>query len=143
MLIRKLREKDLPQLAKLYAQFWNEESDVSKMKESLDLIEKERNHIILVAEEDGTLLGSVMGVVCRELYGDCKPFMVIENMIVNKTSRGKGIGTKLIAELEALAKKRECTQMILVTEKNRADACGFYESYGFQTDTTGYKKKCK
>ena len=143
MLIRKLREKDLSQLAKLYAQFWNEESDVSKMKESLDLIEKEGNHIILVAEEDGSLLGSVMGVVCRELYGACKPFLAIENMIVNKTSRGKGIGTKLIAELEALAKERECTQMILVTEKNRTDACGYYESYGFQTDTTGYKKKCK
>lgn len=141
MLIRKLEKKDLPQLAKLYQQFWNDESDVSKMEEQFDVIQMENNHIILVSEIGNQVVGSVMGVVCRELYGDCRPFLVVENMIVDKEYRKQSIGSKLLAQLEILAKERDCTQMILVTEKDRLDACSFYEKCGFSKNTTGYKKK--
>ena len=82
-----------------------------------------------------------MGIVCKELYGDCNPFLVVENMIVDKSSRHKGIGTLLLHELERLAKERYCTQMILVTENDRIDACNFYEKYGFSKNNKGYKKK--
>jgi len=141
LFIRDLQKEDLPQLAGLYAQFWNEQSDVSKMSVAFDNIVAANTHILLCAEENGRLLGSVMGVICAELYGDCRPFLVIENMIIDKTERRKGIGRLLLETLETRAKVRNCTQMILVTEKNRTDACAFYESFGFQRDTTGYKKK--
>lgn len=82
-----------------------------------------------------------MGIVCRELYGDCRPFLVVENMIINKQHQRKGIGHLLLLELEKYAKIQNCTQMILVTEKDRLDACGFYEKYGFSKNNKGYKKK--
>lgn len=82
-----------------------------------------------------------MGVICRELYGACRPFLVVENFIVDKNHLRKGIGTLLMNELEQKARERNCTQMLLVTEKDRTDACGFYTSYGFQTNNAGYKKK--
>lgn len=141
MLIRFLEKKDLPQLAKLYQQFWNDESNVSKMEKQFDVIQKENHHIILVCEVESKVIGSVMGVVCKELYGECKPFLVVENMIVDEDYRKKGIGHKLLSQLEVLAKERDCTQMILVTEKDRLDACSFYEKCGFSKNTTGYKKK--
>ncbi len=106
-----------------------------------DILEREDNHIFLVAEKDGMLVGSVMGVICKELYGDCKPFLVVENMIVDKHVRKNGIGGQLLFELESIAKKRHCSQMILVTEADRQDACNFYEKHGFQTHNRGYKKK--
>ena len=141
MLIRELTKEDLPALAGLYRQFWNESSDLDKMATAFQKIQLERNHILLCAEEGNVLLGSVMGVVCAELYGDCRPFLVIENMIVNRSARRKGVGRALLSTLEQQARLRDCTQMILVTEKDRLDACAFYESYGFQINTTGYKKK--
>ena len=141
MKIRDIIETDLEELSKLYYQFWGEESDVEKMKNQLQLIKNENNHIILVCENKGIIVGSVMGIVCRELYGDCSPFLVIENMIVDKQHRKQGIGTMLLEALERNARARNCTQMILVTEINRIDACIFYESLGFSKDTTGYKKK--
>jgi len=79
--------------------------------------------------------------VCDELYGDCLPFLVIENMIVDRGARRMGVGKALLNELEKRARERQCSQMILVTERNRTDACGFYESYGFSKDHKGYKKK--
>ena len=141
MIIRELNSIDLPKLADLYEQFWGDKSDVPKMELQLEFIKREKMHIILVCEEQGQVVGSVMGIVCRELYGDCRPFMVVENMIVDKTYRRSGIGQALLQELERMAKERNCTQMILVTEKDREDACGFYEAYGFSKNTTGYKKK--
>lgn len=141
MKIRKLEKRDMKRLAGLYEQFWHETSDVSKMEAQFDVLERENSHIILGAEEEGGLIGSVMGVICKELYGDCRPFLVIENMIVDGAGRRKGVGRALLSEMEKQAKERYCTQMILVTEIERDDACGFYEAFGFQKNNKGYKKK--
>lgn len=141
MTIRNIAETDLEALARLYQEFWNEPSDLAAMRRQFFLLSKRDTHIVLVAEVDGTLAGSVMGIVCEELYGNCQPFLVIENMIVASAFRRQGVGHALLAGLEQRAKNRGCTQMILVTEKNRTDACAFYESEGFPADVhTGYKK---
>ena len=141
MCVRLLEKRDSPALAALYKQFWNEESNISKMEQQFNRLQDNADHIVLIYEECGSIVGSVMGVVCPEFYGECQPFLVIENMIVDRSCRRTGIGCRLLSHLEELAKARNCTQMILVTEKDRLDACGFYEAYGFQTNTTGYKKK--
>lgn len=141
MKIRTLVKGDMERLSCLYEQFWNERSDRDKMEEQFDIIQKEHRHILLGAEEEGSLIGSVMGVICRELYGDCRPFLVIENMIIDKSARRNGIGSALLLEMEKQAAERDCAQMILVTEIERDDACAFYESFGFQKNNKGYKKK--
>lgn len=141
MIIREMIKDDIPQLAQLYKQFWNEESCIDTMKIKFDKFQKNDSHILLSAVEDDQLIGSVMGVICEELYGDCKSFLVLENMIVDEAYRNKGVGTMLISELERRAADK-CTQIILVTETNRIGACKFYESVGYNPDThKGFKKK--
>ncbi len=140
--VRTLEKQDIPQLAGLYELFWGEKSDVLKMEQQFDVLEKDKSYILLVAENiDRAILGSVMGIVCKELYGDCRPFLLVENMVVDKQCRKSGIGRLLLSELEARAKERDCTQMLLVTEIDRTDACSFYEGFGFQKNNKGYKKK--
>ena len=92
MLIRCLTEEDMPQLSELYRHFWGEASDVEKMKRQFVFLQKKGTHILLGAEENSRLMGSVMGVVCEELYGDCRPFLVLENMIVSPECRQKEWG---------------------------------------------------
>ena len=140
MKIRNLIKSDLPQLSKLYEQFWGEKSDILKMEKQYSIIESEHSHITLVAESNNIIVGSVMGIVCKELYDECRPFLVVENMVVDKNFRKQGIGTVLLKELETAAKKLTYTQMILVTESDSTDACSFYEKYGFQKNNKGYKK---
>jgi len=142
MEIRDLRIEDIESLSTLYCQFWNETSDIQKMKDKFSQLQGNGSYILLCAEENSALLGSLMGVICEELYGDCKPFLVVENMVVDSVYRKKGIGKALFAELEERAKNKGCTQIVLVTETERKDACGFYESIGFHpTANKGYKKK--
>ena len=142
MIIRQMIEEDIPQLEQLYRQFWGEESFIKTMKKQVNKLHKKDSHIFISAIENTKLIGSVMGVICEELYGDCKPFLVLENMIVDKSYREKGIGKVLISELEKIATKRDCSQVILVTERNRVEAVKFYESVGYSSQThLGFKKK--
>lgn len=111
------------------------------MKAKFEKFEETGSHILLSALEGNRLVGSVMGVICEELYGDCKLFLVLENMIVDKDYRNMGVGSALIKELERRAGE-QCSQIILVTESAREDACRFYESAGYTGGThRGFKKK--
>lgn len=142
MTIRNLKLEDMESLSKLYYQFWNEDSDIQKMKNKFIELQNSGAYILLCAVEKERLVGSVMGIICEELYGDCKPFLVVEDMVVDNNYRKKGIGKMLFEELERRAKLKGCAQVILVTETEREDACGFYESMGFHpTANKGYKKK--
>ncbi|HZK86120.1 MAG TPA: GNAT family N-acetyltransferase [Desulfosporosinus sp.] len=144
MIIREMIADDISELAQLYRQFWNEESCVETMHKQFNKFQKNDLHILISAIENNKLIGSVMGVICEELYGDCKPFLILENMIVDNNYRNKGVGKALISMLEEIATKRNCTQVILVTESNRIDACKFYGSVGYSPQThKGFKKKLK
>lgn len=142
MVVRKLALDDLEQLAALYEQFWGERSDLNKMRQRFLRLRHKHTHIFLCAIEEGRLVGATTGIVCYGLYGDCKPFLVVEDMIVDKDNRRRGVGHALMYDLELRARELDCVQILLVTETERADACAFYEAVGFHPDANkGFKKK--
>ncbi len=142
MKIAELTELDLEGLAKLYKQFWGEESSLEKMLTTFRRLRINPNYIFLVAKLDGCLAGSVMGIVCEELYGECKPFMVVEDVVVDTNHRRQGIGSQLMRELEQCASTRGCAYIIFVTEQDRTTAHRFYESLGYSSDKyKGFKKR--
>lgn len=140
--IRRLEEDDLEDLASLYKQFWGEESSPVKMQETFQRLKRDPNYIFLVAEQRGQLVGSVMGIICEELYGQCRPFMIIEDVVVDRKNRRKGIATLLMRELEARAAGIDCSYIIFVTESTRSEARKFYESLGYDAESYhGFKKR--
>jgi GNAT superfamily N-acetyltransferase len=142
MEIAALTESDLEGLARLYKQFWGEDSSLEKMHATFQRLSTNPNYIFLVASRHGHLAGSVMGIVCDELYGECKPFMVVEDVIVDQNHRRQGVGSLLMRELERLAVSRDCAYIIFVTEQDRTTAHQFYESLGYNPDKyRGFKKR--
>lgn len=105
LIIRRLFENDLQSLVKLYKQFWGEESNLEKMKRKFKELKDNPNYIFLCAIIDETMVGSIMGIICEELYGKCKPFLIIEDLVVDKKYRNMGIGRALMIELEKISKK--------------------------------------
>lgn len=82
-----------------------------------------------------------MGIICYDLVGECKPFMVIENVIVSPNVRRQGIGKKLMLGIEKIAKERDCYYMIFVSGEQRIEAHVFYEKLGFKEENVeGYRK---
>ena len=86
---------DLETLARLFEELSGEESDVCKMKENCKLIGSNPNYVVLTAKEDNLVVGSVMGIICLDLVRQCKPFMLIENVVVKSAWHGRGIGQSL------------------------------------------------
>ena len=144
MIIRRMIKADIPELARLYKQFWQEDSCVEAMDDEFARLVASEAYVLLSAVEEGRLIGSVMGVICGELYGKCQPFMLLENMVADSGCRNRGAGKALITELENIARGKNCSQILLVTESDRADACAFYTAAGYSPDThRGFKKKLK
>lgn len=142
MIIREFSEDDLPALAELYRQFWGEDSVLANMRATFRRLAGDPDYIFLAAEYEGRLAGSVMGIVCEELYGDCRPFLVVEDVVVDTQHRRCGIGSSLMKELESRAVERGCSCVIFVTESERTDAHRFYESLGYKSDAyRGFKKR--
>jgi GNAT superfamily N-acetyltransferase len=142
VIVRDMEKDDIPQLAQLYNQFWDEETScMEAMYSKFETLREKETHILLSAVENNQLVGTVMGVICEELYGECKAFLVLENLIVDRRYRSKGVGKALVSELERRAAGK-CAQIILVTEADRVDACRFYEAVGYNPNThRGFKKK--
>jgi ribosomal protein S18 acetylase RimI-like enzyme len=142
MKIRRLKEEDLPALARLYVQFWNEESSLGRMEETFARLKEDPDYIFLVADVEDEIAGSLMGIICEELYRECRPFMVIEDVIVDREFREQGIGSALMREIEAYAVSRNCNYIIFVSERERTDAVPFYRSLGYAPDSyRGFKKR--
>ncbi|WP_425800955.1 GNAT family N-acetyltransferase [Desulfitobacterium sp. Sab5] len=132
---------DLEELAQLYEELMGKETDLCKMKENFERMEANPNYIVLTAKEDNMIVGSVMGIICLDLVYKCKPFMVIENVIVKSTSRGKGIGARLMKEIEEIGRKKECYYTMLVSGGHRKEAHQFYHAIGYDLDLVkGFKK---
>lgn len=95
-----------------------------------ELLTQERGQILL-AEEDGTILG--MATVSYNLaFRYPGEYCQLEELIVSPDARGKNVGGLLIEGTIDNAKRRGCSEfglyLIETTEKNRP----FYEKYGFR-----------
>lgn len=140
--IRKMCPEDIDDLAVLYRDYWDEDSNVEKMRQKYSELEAKPSYIFLSAACGDKLVGSIMGIVCEEIYGQCEPFLVMEDLIVKKGYRSNGIGTQLVQELEAIAKEKGCCQIQFITETIRRDTVAFYKSLGYNPSShVGFKKK--
>jgi len=128
-------------LAQLYEELIGNKTDTQKMKEQFAWMESNPDYVVLVAKDGGSVFGSVLGVICHDLAGNCNPFMVVDNVIVKSSVRGKGIGRILMEMIEETAKKRMCNYIMLVSRSDREEAHRFYESIGYSIDVVrGFKK---
>jgi len=142
MKTERLTENDLTPLAELFRQFWGEKSSLEKMRLTFARLATNPAYILLAAKQNDRLVGFAMGIICEDLYGDCKPFMVIEDLIVDKNQRRNGVGSALMGELEKYAIDHDCCQIIFVTEAERTEAHRFYKSLGYEFESyKGFKKR--
>lgn len=81
--------------------------------------------LYIVAKENGEIVGALTGYTCYdEVY--------IEELIVLKKHRGKGIGIKLMEEVENHFKNKGLNNINLVT--NGFQAIDFYKKCGFKLE---------
>jgi putative acetyltransferase len=80
--------------------------------------------LFLVAELDGTLVGTVIG-------GFDGRRGLIYHLAVKTDTREKGIGAQLMQEVEKRLKEKGCIKMYLLVTKENEKAIQFYEKRGW------------
>lgn len=137
-----IRMEDLPSLIDLYHQMQPSTFSAAEMGETLREAGEDRNHLFLAARREGRLIGTALGVVCRMLYGGRRSFMVVEDVVVDERWRHRGVGRRLMRELEHEACKQNCSYIMLITDAFRTDSQQFYRSLAYSSDGyVAFKKR--
>ncbi|MBD8498999.1 GNAT family N-acetyltransferase [Paenibacillus arenosi] len=135
--IDRVSKDDLEALVELYKELVDHELHVEQIKtQFLRLQQNEDYYIIGAKNEAGQLMGTVMGIVCHDLLLDCRSFMVVENVIVSSSYRGLGIGKLLMERIEQIAIERNCYRTELFSSASRQAAHQFYESIGYDRESS-------
>jgi acetyltransferase len=88
----------------------------------------DRARIVVVAEADSEILGMAQLVFSSATNADHRA--EVQRVAVASAARNRGIGTRLLAEVEAVARERGITLLWLTTH-DATDACAFYEAMGY------------
>lgn len=135
--IRRMQKKDLRQIQTLYEELVPEGVPWETMNKNFESTGAAANYFHAVAECDGRILGSAVGIVC--IVPDAS-FLVVENVVIDKACRGQGIGTELMHALDRFAQDHNCRYAILVSSGFRKEAHHFYEAMGYTDCVQGFRK---
>lgn len=139
--IQPVKAEDQHRLSLLLEELMGTCADAAVFGRTFRMILEDQQYILLGAYHNGELAGTAMGIVCMDLTGDCRPFMVVENVVVSANHRKLGIGRQLMLAMEEQAKERNCSYAILVSGKQRIEAHRLYESLGYRDEgAEGFRK---
>jgi len=88
----------------------------------------DRERLLMVAEQDGEILGMAQLVFSRATNADHRA--EVQRVGVASMARGRGIGRQLMTAVEEAARGYGVTLLWLTTHAD-TDACAFYESVGY------------
>lgn len=71
------------------------------------------NHKIFVIEEDGVIVANVTIILEQKFIRGCKCICHVEDVVVHKDYRGKGIASKLLDFVKGYSQQNNCYKIIL------------------------------
>jgi GNAT superfamily N-acetyltransferase len=95
---------------------------------------------ILVARQDGTVVGFVHLYFLRALPSFGRRKVVLNSVFVAAATRGQGVGARLVAAAEQIGREGGATEVTLTSNKKRLDAHRFYRQLGYEQRHEGFSK---
>lgn len=141
VIVRSASPDDLQKLKALLFHL-NEQTpweDDQEAIQALEEIAKSSLRIILVAEEEECLIGTLGLTFTPGLTRGLKPFAFIDSVVVDPGHRGKGVGMALLEEASAQAEARGCYKLEVVSAAYREEAHRLYRKAGFEANVQGFR----
>jgi len=153
MKIRKAKVEDLKALIDLGYEFLSyEEKQHDESYNPKYIYTKDSKHYILkrikearsyfmVAEENGQLIGFLVGSICPRLKS--RPNVVpslLEELFIQEKYRGQGIGQEMFYKFADWCKRKKATKMRVDMFYKNNKAKKFYKKSGFKEHTVIYEK---
>ncbi len=146
VIFRRATRDDLPAIVVLLAT-----DDLGKGREDASMplaqpyldafvaIEADKNQLLSVAEDGGTVVGTLMLTFIPGLSRMGAWRGQIEAVRIAQSHRGAGLGEQFFKWAIERCRERGCSLVQLTTDKTRADAHRFYDKLGFTASHEGYK----
>ena len=143
MIVREINATELNELLELYIHLHETgmPEDNEKLKVTWETIINDKNHHIIVAEEKGKLVSSVVCVIIPNLTRNVRPYAFIENVVTHSDYRKQGYATACLNYARDIAKKENCYKMMLLTGSKDESTLNFYKQAGYNSaDKTAFIK---
>ena len=135
-MIREITQNDFEGLLTLYTQL-HENSMPDQTDEIMNLwnrIVNDKDHHIIVAEENGQIVSSCVCVIIPNLTHNQQPYAFIENVITDVNYRNKGLATQCLDFAKEIAVKENCYKLMLLTGSKKESTLNFYRKAGYNSE---------
>lgn len=95
---------------------------------------------VIVADADGVVIGFVAFHVIPRFEHDDVAIRILA-LVVDASARARGVGRRLIAEVERIAQQRGAAFVEVTAGHHRPDARRLYESLGYDAALTAYLRR--
>ena len=132
--IRAATEADLPSILALYAEIEDDGRTLS-IEETRSIFARMRSYPdykVYVGTSDGSIVGTFALLIMDNLAHMGAPSGVIEDVVVRKDWRGKGVGRQMMWFAIDRCRERGCYKLSLSSNLKRRAAHRFYDGLGFQ-----------
>ncbi|MHB9797211.1 GNAT family N-acetyltransferase [Pseudomonas sp. MT3] len=129
--VRVATPDDAPTLALLLRQLGAQDPSPDVALLALELGNQRPTRVTLVAERDGTLLGTCTLHLIEHIAHGFARSAILEDMVVDNRARGQGIGQALIRRAVEWAGGWGCYKLALSSHQDREMAHRFYAAMGF------------
>lgn len=140
-MVREMLSEDFDNLMELYTQL-HENKLPEKTDEVVQLWKKilnDKNHHIIVAEENGKIVSSCVCIIIPNLTHNQRPYALIENVVTHKDYRKKGLATSCLNYAKEIALRENCYKLMLLTGSKKQSTLNFYEEAGYnKNDKTAF-----
>ncbi|HWA88527.1 MAG TPA: GNAT family N-acetyltransferase [Rhizomicrobium sp.] len=109
--------------------------------EAFAAMQSEHYNRMLVAEEEGRIVGCLQLVFVPGLSRKGTTRAIVESVRVAADRRGANVGTALMKEAIRLAREAGCGLVQLTSDNRRSRAHLFYRRLGFEQSHYGFKKE--
>lgn len=139
---RAAREDDLQAVLALLRQMNPEDPkvDVADAASTWRRMREQIGRCVLVAVEGGCIVATAEYMVVPNLTRGARPYMLVENVVVDAEHRRSGIGARLLRTAADEAERAGCYKVQLFADDTSTNRC-FYGSCGFLPAGLGFKRR--
>ena len=135
-MIREIKETDFDSLMELYMQL-HDNPMPDKTLEIMELwkrVLEDKDHHIIVAEEDGKIVSSCVCVIIPNLTHNQQPYAFVENVITDEKYRKRGLATECLNYAKTIAQNENCYKIMLLTGSKKESTLDFYRQAGYNSE---------
>lgn len=134
MQIRRATAADVDALFALYRQLSSPDTPLTRerLTATFATVEARGAFEVWVAVRGDAMIGTFMLAILEALGARCRPLAIVEDVVVEVSERGRGVGKAMMHFAMERARAAECYKLMLSSNEKREEAHRFYESLGFE-----------